>query len=50
MESGLLTLDSGADRETINTIFRAAHSIKGGAEIRIHGNIGLHALRRDAAR
>jgi len=31
MESGLLTLDSHADRETINTIFRAAHSIKGGA-------------------
>ena len=31
MESGLLTLDAGADRETINTIFRAAHSIKGGA-------------------
>ena len=31
MESGLLTLKDGADRETINTIFRAAHSIKGGA-------------------
>ncbi|NNM61866.1 MAG: chemotaxis protein CheA, partial [Steroidobacteraceae bacterium] len=31
MESGLLTLDAHADRETINTIFRAAHSIKGGA-------------------
>jgi len=32
MESELLTLDSGeADEETINTIFRAAHSIKGGA-------------------
>jgi two-component system chemotaxis sensor kinase CheA len=31
MESGLLTLDALADRETINTIFRAAHSIKGGA-------------------
>jgi two-component system chemotaxis sensor kinase CheA len=31
MESGLLTLDDGANRETINTIFRAAHSIKGGA-------------------
>ena len=31
MESGLLTLDNGANRETINTIFRAAHSIKGGA-------------------
>src|ERR1700704_3969214 len=31
MESGLLTLGDGADRETINTIFRAAHSIKGGA-------------------
>ncbi len=30
MESSLLTLDS-ADEETINTIFRAAHSIKGGA-------------------
>jgi two-component system chemotaxis sensor kinase CheA len=31
MESGLLTLEASADRETINTIFRAAHSIKGGA-------------------
>src|SRR6202051_649423 len=31
MESGLLTLDNSADRETINTIFRPAHSIKGGA-------------------
>jgi two-component system chemotaxis sensor kinase CheA len=31
MESGLLSLDATADRENINTIFRAAHSIKGGA-------------------
>jgi two-component system chemotaxis sensor kinase CheA len=31
MESGLLTLKDGTDRETINNIFRAAHSIKGGA-------------------
>jgi two-component system chemotaxis sensor kinase CheA len=31
MESGLLNLDVTADRENINTIFRAAHSIKGGA-------------------
>ena len=31
MESGLLNLDVAADRETIHTIFRAAHSIKGGA-------------------
>jgi two-component system chemotaxis sensor kinase CheA len=32
MESGLLNLDIGtADVEEINTIFRAAHSIKGGA-------------------
>ena len=31
MESSLLNLDERADRETINTIFRAAHSIKGGA-------------------
>lgn len=30
MESSLLNMDS-ADEETINTIFRAAHSIKGGA-------------------
>ena len=31
MESGLLNLDLGdADSETMNTIFRAAHSIKGG--------------------
>lgn len=32
MEAGLLGLESGRhDSETINTIFRAAHSIKGGA-------------------
>lgn len=32
MESGLLALEPGAaDSETINTIFRAAHSIKGGS-------------------
>ena len=31
MESGLLALRTAADRETIDTIFRAAHSIKGGA-------------------
>jgi two-component system chemotaxis sensor kinase CheA len=32
MESGLLGLEAGrSDGETINTIFRAAHSIKGGA-------------------
>ena len=31
MESGLLTMEDAADKETINTIFRAAHSIKGGA-------------------
>ena len=34
MERGLLSLESGAgtaDAETINVIFRAAHSIKGGA-------------------
>jgi two-component system chemotaxis sensor kinase CheA len=32
MESGLLTLEAGGgDGETINVIFRAAHSIKGGA-------------------
>ena len=32
MESGLLNLEDGqSDTETINTIFRAAHSIKGGA-------------------
>src|SRR5580693_6001730 len=31
MESGLLGLGATADTENINTIFRAAHSIKGGA-------------------
>lgn len=31
MESGLLSLDHGADTEEINAIFRAAHSIKGGS-------------------
>jgi len=31
MEAGLLGLEAAADRELINTIFRAAHSIKGGS-------------------
>jgi two-component system chemotaxis sensor kinase CheA len=31
MESGLLALGATDDRETINGIFRAAHSVKGGA-------------------
>jgi two-component system chemotaxis sensor kinase CheA len=31
MESGLLSLGASADSENINTIFRAAHSIKGGS-------------------
>src|SRR6476660_8790233 len=32
MEGGLLALEAGrADAETINVVFRAAHSIKGGA-------------------
>jgi two-component system chemotaxis sensor kinase CheA len=31
MESGLLSLGSTVDGESINTIFRAAHSIKGGS-------------------
>ena len=40
MESGLLNLDIGAaDVEAINTIFRAAHSIKGGA-----GTFGFMAV------
>jgi len=40
MESGLLNLEDGqSDIETINTIFRAAHSIKGGA-----GTFGFNDL------
>ena len=40
METELLDLDTGnADSETINTIFRAAHSIKGGS-----GTFGLNAV------
>ena len=40
METELLNLDVGAaDSETINTIFRAAHSIKGGS-----GTFGLSAV------
>jgi len=40
MESGLLKLEDGqSDTETINTIFRAAHSIKGGA-----GTFGFNDL------
>ncbi|MDH5517300.1 MAG: chemotaxis protein CheA [Gammaproteobacteria bacterium] len=40
METGLLNLDNGeADDEEINTIFRAAHSIKGGS-----GTFGFQAI------
>ncbi len=40
LESGLLALDSGtADDETIHAVFRAAHSIKGGA-----GTFGLNEI------
>ncbi|MBX2886723.1 MAG: Hpt domain-containing protein, partial [Granulosicoccus sp.] len=40
METGLLGLDLGAaDLETVNNIFRAAHSIKGGA-----GTFGFTAV------
>lgn len=40
LESGLLALDSGtADDEIIHTVFRAAHSIKGGA-----GTFGLNEI------
>jgi two-component system chemotaxis sensor kinase CheA len=42
MEQGLLRLEQGhGDAETINTIFRAAHSIKGGA-----GTFGLAEVTR----
>lgn len=50
MESGLLKLGEGeTDTEMINTIFRAAHSIKGGAgsfgfnDFRIYTWYGNHA-------
>ncbi|MBI4696460.1 MAG: chemotaxis protein CheA [Gammaproteobacteria bacterium] len=39
METGLLDLEDGADLEAINTIFRAAHSIKGGS-----GTFGFSAI------
>jgi len=40
MESGLLEMnDGGTDLETVNTIFRAAHSIKGGS-----GSFGLDQI------
>ena len=40
MESGLLSMDPGAvDSETINAVFRAAHSIKGGA-----GTFGFNTI------
>ncbi|WP_198264855.1 chemotaxis protein CheA [sulfur-oxidizing endosymbiont of Gigantopelta aegis] len=40
LESGLLALDSGtADEEVIHAVFRAAHSIKGGA-----GTFGLNEI------
>ena len=31
METRLMSLDTGADKEELNAIFRCAHSIKGGA-------------------
>src|SRR5690606_20265055 len=44
LEGGLLELESGAgDEETINAVFRAVHSVKGGA-----GAFGLDALVRFA--
>lgn len=46
LQDGLQTLDEGADdSETINVVFRAVHSIKGGA-----GAFGLEALVRFAHR
>ena len=42
MEAGLLQLESGdRDPETINAVFRAAHTIKGGA-----GVVEIHAVER----
>ncbi len=44
MEAGLLSMNSGeADAETVNAVFRAVHSIKGGA-----GAFGLESLVRFA--
>lgn len=44
LEGGLLALESGsADDETVNAVFRAVHSVKGGA-----GAFGLEALVRFA--
>jgi two-component system chemotaxis sensor kinase CheA len=44
LETGLLTLESGGgDGETVNAVFRAVHSVKGGA-----GAFGLDALVRYA--
>ena len=44
LESGLLALESGdSDLETINAVFRAVHSVKGGA-----GAFGMDALVRFA--
>lgn len=39
METELLALEGGGDPETLNTIFRSAHSIKGGA-----GTFGFAAI------
>ena len=40
LETGLLTMEEGsADNEVVNAVFRAVHSIKGGA-----GAFKLHAL------
>tara|TARA_R110002167_G_scaffold7394_10_gene35054 strand:+ start:663 stop:2828 length:2166 start_codon:yes stop_codon:yes gene_type:complete len=44
LEAGLLTLETGGgDAETVNAVFRAVHSVKGGA-----GAFGLEALVRFA--
>src|ERR1700677_864918 len=44
LETGLLTMEEGsADNEVVNAVFRAVHSIKGGA-----GAFKLHALVRFA--
>ena len=49
MESGLLSMEEGnADAETLNAVFRAAHTIKGSAGLFGNGLGSANSLRRYA--
>ena len=47
LESGLLAMEGGeADSETINAVFRAVHSVKGGRTRSLAAFGGRHSIQR----